>query len=366
MDRNKLKKVFSDDPEVLAKLERQEQTAILKSIFKKELGLLKGDKGDSPTEKELVSLIKPLIPKPIPGEKGDTPVAGVDFPIPKNGEPGRPGEKGDKPVAGIDFPIPKNGNDGSPDTPKEIADKLNTTTESVDAKVIKGLPTLEGIVKDIKKGKLLELRDIKGARLDMSDQRWHGGGSSSGGSGTVTTVSVVTANGVSGSVANATTSPAITLTLGAITPSSVNGVVISGSSTPTITVIGSSSVQGVNVGSRDFGFAIGDGSTALTTGQKGYTRLPLSGNITGWSIIATGSSPTCTIDIWKVASGTILPTGSNSIMGTKPALATGNAIASTTLTNWSTPIAANDIVGYNLDAVSNATFIQFVVTYNKA
>lgn len=42
------------------------------------------------------------------------------------------------------------------------------------------------------------------------------------GNGTVTTMSVVTANGVSGSVATATTTPAITLTLGAITPSSVN------------------------------------------------------------------------------------------------------------------------------------------------
>lgn len=41
------------------------------------------------------------------------------------------------------------------------------------------------------------------------------------GSGTVTSVSVVTANGVSGSVATSTTTPAITLTLGAITPSAV-------------------------------------------------------------------------------------------------------------------------------------------------
>jgi len=41
------------------------------------------------------------------------------------------------------------------------------------------------------------------------------------GSGTVTSVSVTTANGVSGSAANATTTPAITLTLGAITPTSV-------------------------------------------------------------------------------------------------------------------------------------------------
>jgi hypothetical protein len=42
-----------------------------------------------------------------------------------------------------------------------------------------------------------------------------------GGSGTVTSISVVTANGVSGSVATSTTTPAITVTLGAITPSSV-------------------------------------------------------------------------------------------------------------------------------------------------
>lgn len=45
-----------------------------------------------------------------------------------------------------------------------------------------------------------------------------GGG---GGSGTVTSVSVITANGVSGTVATATTTPAISLTLGAITPTSV-------------------------------------------------------------------------------------------------------------------------------------------------
>lgn len=45
----------------------------------------------------------------------------------------------------------------------------------------------------------------------------------SAGTGTVTSVSVTTANGVSGSVATAITTPAITLTLGAITPTTVNG-----------------------------------------------------------------------------------------------------------------------------------------------
>lgn len=63
-----------------------------------------------------------------------------------------------------------------------------------------------------------------------------------GGSGTVTSASVVTANGVSGSVATATTTPAITLTLGAITPTTIvaSGAVTapsfgSGTSPPAVT-----------------------------------------------------------------------------------------------------------------------------------
>lgn len=51
-----------------------------------------------------------------------------------------------------------------------------------------------------------------------------GNGGSGGGSGTVTSVSVTSANGVSGTVATATTTPAISLVLGDITPSSVASV----------------------------------------------------------------------------------------------------------------------------------------------
>lgn len=65
----------------------------------------------------------------------------------------------------------------------------------------------------------------------------------------VTSVSVVTANGVSGSVANPTTTPAITLTLGAITPSSVNGVTITNANAPTWTIGSSSGVPVVTASS---------------------------------------------------------------------------------------------------------------------
>ncbi|KIO78612.1 hypothetical protein TH53_02315 [Pedobacter lusitanus] len=61
-----------------------------------------------------------------------------------------------------------------------------------------------------------------------------------GGSGTVTSASVVSANGISGTVATPTTTPAITLTLGAITPLSVNA-------TGTIT---GSNLSGINTGDQ--------------------------------------------------------------------------------------------------------------------
>jgi len=79
--------------------------------------------------------------------------------------------------------------------------------------------------------------------------------------GTVTSVSVVTANGVSGSVATSTTTPAITLTLGAITPTSVNGLTLAsqtigftiagGTTSKTLTVPLDASVSGTNTGDQD-------------------------------------------------------------------------------------------------------------------
>lgn len=104
----------------------------------------------------------------------------------------------------------------------------------------------------------------------------------------------------------------------------------------------------------------GQGSVVLV-GTKVYFRIPRSGTITGWSIVAEGTNPTCTIDVWKIASGTALPTVLNTIMGTKPALATGNAIKSTTLTGWNTSFTADDIFCVNIDACANATKISLLI-----
>lgn len=76
-----------------------------------------------------------------------------------------------------------------------------------------------------------------------------------GGSGSVTSVNVVTANGVSGTVLNPTTTPAITLALGAITPGSVvasgavTGSNLSGTNTGDQTITLTNDVTGSGTGS---------------------------------------------------------------------------------------------------------------------
>ena len=90
---------------------------------------------------------------------------------------------------------------------------------------------------------------------------------SAGGGGSVTIVSVTTANGVSGSVATSTTTPAITLTLGAITPTSVaatgtvTGTNITGTNTGDQTITLTGPVTGSGTGS--FATTITNGAVTL-------------------------------------------------------------------------------------------------------
>lgn len=89
--------------------------------------------------------------------------------------------------------------------------------------------------------------------------------------GGVSSVSVTTANGVSGSVANATTTPAISLTLGAITPSSV-------AATGTVT---GSNLSGTNTGDQTITLTgdvtgSGTGSFATTIAANAVTNTELA------------------------------------------------------------------------------------------
>jgi hypothetical protein len=115
-----------------------------------------------------------------------------------------------------------------------------------------------------------------------------------------------------------------------------------------------------------FGAVFDGGGSVIPTGTVSYTRVPFACTITGWSILADAINPTATIDVWKIASGAALPTNANTITAAaEPALAAGNAIRSTAIPGWTVTVAADDIVGFNVDALANATWLQIMVICNK-
>jgi hypothetical protein len=120
----------------------------------------KGDKANDPTKDELLSLIKPLIPEPIKGDNGYTPVKGKDY---------FDGEDGYTPVKGKDYFDGEKGDKGDEGKKPEfkIEDIVNQTLEAI---------------KNLKGNDRIDVSNIRNAepagkkkKLDMSDLRWHGG-----------------------------------------------------------------------------------------------------------------------------------------------------------------------------------------------
>ncbi len=107
----------------------------------------------------------------------------------------------------------------------------------------------------------------------------------------------------------------------------------------------------------------GDGvsSSSVSAGTKCYVRVPYTGTIVSWSIIASVSC-SCTLDVWKVNAA--LPTVANTITAAaKPSLSSSATSTSSTLTGWTTAVAAGDVFGFNLDSVTGTpTMITLVLT----
>lgn len=129
--------------------------------------------------------------------------------------------------------------------------------------------------------------------------------------GTVTAVSVVTANGVSGTSSGGAT-PALTLTLGAITPSSVNGITLTNGGSGALTVTGTASVAGTTSGTNTGDQTItltgdvtgsGTGSFAATIAANAVTYAKMQAVGAAARLLGRGSAGTTAVREISLGSG---------------------------------------------------------------
>lgn len=138
IEQNKLKKEEKElTPSYLRSLIRVVTEKVELLWSKLNSGELKGDPGndgkDGADGKDGESIVGPKGKDGIDGKNGKDGKDGKEGPKGKDGKDGKSGKNGKDGTDG------KDGKNGSPDTPKQIATKLNTLTNAVDAKVIKGL-----------------------------------------------------------------------------------------------------------------------------------------------------------------------------------------------------------------------------------
>jgi len=100
---------------------------------------------------------------------------------------------------------------------------------------------------------------------------------------------------------------------------------------------------------------LGDGSNVLTTGFKGFIEAPFDFTIEAVTLVADASG-SCVIDIWKDTYANFPPTVADTITASaKPTLSSAAKSQDTTLTGWTTSLAAGDVLRFNVDSAATVT-----------
>ena len=112
-------------------------------------------------------------------------------------------------------------------------------------------------------------------------------------------------------------------------------------------------------GVKIIGIVIDGGSSAITTGVKGFVRTNFAGTITKWTVLSidgAATAGTLVVDVWKDVYASYPPTVADSITASaKPTLSGTNKAESSTLTGWTTAVAVGDVIGFNVDSAATVT-----------
>lgn len=119
-------------------------------------------------------------------------------------------------------------------------------------------------------------------------------------------------------------------------------------------------------GTGQVGITIDGGGSAITTGLKGFVRIPYAGTITKATLLADQSG-SIVVDVWKDTYANAPPTDADSITASAPPTLSGAAKSEdATLTGWTKSITAGDVLAFNVDSVATVTRVTLLLEITKA
>jgi hypothetical protein len=113
-------------------------------------------------------------------------------------------------------------------------------------------------------------------------------------------------------------------------------------------------------------FVIDGTGEVITTGVKGDVMVPFTATIDSVTLLADQPGA-AVIDIWKNTLANYPPTFADSVTASaKPSLSGAAKMQDTTLSGWSTSVAAGDVLRFNVDSVATLTRLSVILSVTKA
>ena len=105
------------------------------------------------------------------------------------------------------------------------------------------------------------------------------------------------------------------------------------------------------------------GGTTLTTGSKGFWEVPYACTITANRLFANASG-SLVVDV-KKATYSGFPTTSSICASAKPTLSSAQKSQDSTLSGWTTALAAGDVLEFNVDSVTTIVRATLSLTVTR-
>lgn len=190
--------------------------------------------------------------------------------------------------------------------------------------------------------------------------------------GTSNRLTVTNGDGVAGNptldISTSYVGQATITTLGTITTGVWTGtdVAVADGGTGASTAAGAVTNLGLdNTKIASIGITIDGGGSAITTGVKGYIEVPYACTINRVTMLAD-TSGSAVVDIWKDTYANYPPTDADTITASAvPTISSATKSQDSTLTGWTTSIAAGDILGFNVDSASTITRLHLILKVTK-